>query len=73
MRDVWGSSIRKAKFWEFLLERFDEFGSDFMFEVVFLVVVTFLYAGVASDGGYINHPIPDFRPKILVSIIIPTS
>lgn len=44
------NDIREAVVWEFLLERSNELGADLMLNVILLVIVTFLHAGISADG-----------------------
>ena len=52
-----GVNVRKAKVTEFLFQGFDEFCADLMFLVVSFVVVSFLCACVAADGGDVDHAV----------------
>lgn len=43
---------------EFLLDGLDEVGADVVLLVVFFVVVALVVAGVAADGGDVDHAVP---------------
>lgn len=55
-----GSSLREAKVWELFLERSDKVGPNLVLSVVFLIVIPFLYAGVAAYRGDVHHSVPDY-------------
>lgn len=54
-----GSSLREAKVWELLFERSNKLDPDLVLSVVFLIVIPFLYTGIAAYWGDVHHSVPD--------------
>ena len=55
-----GSSLREAKVRELFLERSDKLGPNLVLGIVFLIVMPFLYAGVAAYWGDVHHSVSDY-------------
>lgn len=55
-----GSGLRESKVRKVFLERSYKLGPDLVLGIVFLVVIPFLYAGIAAYWGDVHHSVSDY-------------